>query len=229
MQRLLLIDLDGTLVDSAPDIANAANAALYEHGHKTQSELIIRDAIGGGAPRLIHRLLTGTAEENAEPADFEPVMQTFLESYSKALFVRSKLYPGVAATLRKLAQDNWRFACVTNKPERFAEPMLRAAGVFDLFDCVVGGDTVSHKKPHQLPLKHAMKQCGATRSQCVMVGDSTIDYKAARNAGVPVVLVSYGYARGVALSALQPERLINKFSELPAALDELNVIGLAQG
>jgi len=219
--RLLLFDLDGTLVDSAPDIADAVDQALEAHGRRGVGEDAVRGFIGNGAERLVHRALTGSRDGEAAAAEFAAVYASFLEIYQAGLYVRTRVYPGVSEALRDLAGDGWTFGVVTNKPARFTTPLLAAAGLDDWFAIVLSGDSLPRKKPDPLPLIHAADAVGADLAQTIMVGDSMADLQAAQQAGIPAICVSYGYSGGVDLAAHGVDRLIDEMSALPAAIAEL--------
>jgi len=223
-RRLLLFDLDGTLVDSAPDIADAVDQALEAHGRPGVGEDVVRGYIGNGAERLVHRALTGSRDGDAAAAEFAAVYASFLEIYQANLYVRTRVYPGVGAALRALADDGWTLGVVTNKPTRFTMPLLAAAELDDWFAIVLSGDSLPRKKPDPLPLIHAADAVGADLAQTIMVGDSIADLEAARQAGVPAICVSYGYAGGVDLVACGVDRLIDEMSALPAAVSELRAL-----
>lgn len=218
---LVLFDLDGTLVDSAPDIAAAANAALAAVGRPPRADELVRRYVGNGAERLIHRCLTGDLHGEAPPALFDACYASFMQHYSAGLCVRTRPYPGVEETLDTLAGRGYGLACVTNKLERFTLPLLAELGLARHFPIVVGGDTLRVRKPDPAPLLHAVKQGGGRVATSVMVGDSLTDVTAARNAGMRMICVTYGYSPNVnladhaaadALVASMPEIL----SRLPA-------------
>ncbi|MEX2480643.1 MAG: phosphoglycolate phosphatase [Gammaproteobacteria bacterium] len=219
--RLLLFDLDGTLVDSAPDIAIAVDAALAAQGRPSIGLEAVRGYIGNGASRLIHRALTGTRDGDAEPAVFDAVYASFLELYQARLFVDSQVYPGVETVLRTMVDAGWTLGVVTNKPERFTRPLLEAAGLAGSFAVVLSGDSLPRKKPDPMPLVHAAAEVGAALAQTVLIGDSVTDIEAARLAGVAAICVSYGYAGGIDLTALIDVRIIDEMQELPAVIAEI--------
>lgn len=221
--RLLLFDLDGTLVDSAPDIATAVDAALAVHGRSAIGLEAVRGYIGNGASRLIHRALTGTREGDADAASFDAVYASFLDLYQARLFVDSRVYPGVETVLRTMADAGWTLGVVTNKPGRFTRPLLEATGLAGNFAVVLSGDSLPRKKPDPMPLVHAAAEVGAALAQTVLVGDSVTDVEAARQAGVPAVCVSYGYAGGVDLNALSDVCIIDDMEELPAVIAAIGV------
>ncbi|MCB1746616.1 MAG: phosphoglycolate phosphatase [Gammaproteobacteria bacterium] len=217
-RRAVLFDLDGTLVDSAPDIAVAVDHALTTHGHAAIGESRVRDYIGHGAARLIHRALTGAVDDDAAPASFDPVFAAFLDAYAVRLCVKTRIYPGVMAILATLAARGWALGVVTNKPARFTAPLLDTLGLSGHFGCVLSGDSLAQKKPDPAPLREAARQLGVAPTALVMVGDSAADVGAARAAGVPVVCVSYGYAGGIDPHALGADAVIDTMDALLPAL-----------
>ncbi|MGE0486656.1 MAG: phosphoglycolate phosphatase [Gammaproteobacteria bacterium] len=222
-RRAVLFDLDGTLVDSAPDIAAAVDEVLTAHGHAAIGEARVRDYIGHGAARLIHRALTGAADRDAEPAVFEPVFGSFLQAYAARLCQQTRVYPGVEAALAGLAERGWALGVVTNKPARFTAPLLDALELTEHFGCVLSGDSLAEKKPHPAPLVEAARLLDVAATAVVMVGDSAADVGAARAAAVPVICVSYGYAGGIDPRALGADAVIDSMDALLPALADLGL------
>lgn len=214
----LLFDLDGTLVDSAPDLADAVDAMLAHYGQEPVGEAQVRLWVGNGAQRLVMRALTGQMTGDPGEAVTREALQRFLHLYRERLSVRSRLFPGVREGLDRLRADGYRLACVTNKPEGLARPLLQDLGVGEHFPVVVGGDTTAEKKPSALPLEHAMRLLGSDAQHTLMVGDSRIDVEAARNAGVPVVCVPYGYNQGGDVREMRPDALVDDLLALHALL-----------
>jgi len=212
----VIIDLDGTLVDSVPDLATAANLMLADLGRPPRAEGEIRRFVGNGVPRLVHRALTGDADGEVGDAEFERAYPLFMHHYREHLSDASRLYPGVRDGLDRLCAAGARLACVTNKMEEFARPLLDRLGVLDRFAAVVGGDTLPEKKPDPAPLRFAASALGLDAGRCAVIGDSASDVKAARAAGCVCVVVRYGYNQGVDLDALGPEFLVDDFE---AAVD----------
>jgi phosphoglycolate phosphatase len=217
---VLLFDLDGTLVDSAPDLAWAVNDTLAQLGRDTFPEDTVRGWVGNGAQVLIERALSGssTISEQLDRDLAARALRVFLASYQQHLCVHSTLYPGVEPTLRQLAQRGFRLAIVTNKPERFVAPILEGLGLAELFDCVVGGDTLSQRKPDPAPLQFAAEQLGVALSRCVMVGDSRNDILAAKAAGIPSIGLTYGYNYGESIAVYEPEHVLESFAALGEVL-----------
>lgn len=186
---LVLFDLDGTLFDSAADIAAAVNRTLAELGHPPEEEALIRSWIGDGARVLIERALCHAGSALTVDA----VMDGFMRHYGDCLLLHARLYPGVRETLQALQAQGVTLALCTNKPQRFLLPLLEARELDGSFAAMVGGDTLPERKPSALPLLHLCAQFGTAPRDALMVGDSRTDAQAAQAAGVPLVLVSYGY------------------------------------
>ncbi len=214
----MLFDLDGTLVDSAPDLARAVDGVLGELGYPAAGEAMVRDWVGEGARRLLSRAITRTERYEPPAETLDHALARFFELYGQQLYRDSRPYPGVIPTLRKLAADGYRLAVVTNKPRRFAQPILEAMGVADAVPVVVGGECTPVRKPDPAPLRLALERLGATPEEALMVGDSAIDVAAARNLGIPVVCVPYGYSRGVDPADLGADAVLSGFGELAVLL-----------
>ena len=198
----LLFDLDGTLVDTAPDLADAANHMLTSLGRPVCDEATVSGWIGDGVPRLIKRALTGERFGEPDAALFARAQALYDAYYETHVADRSRLYPGVAQTLADLRADGFRMACVTNKAGRFARPLLGALGIAGYFDVVLCGDELARAKPDPLPLVTACERLGVIRDGAVLVGDSGTDMRAAKAAGMPALAVTYGYHHGADLVAL---------------------------
>jgi len=212
--RGILFDLDGTLVDSVPDIANAANLMLTELGMQTHPDELLAKWVGNGAPRLIKRALTGSVDGEPDSALFERALPLFFDLYAAHIYERSTLYPGVMETLEKFLDQGFKMACVTNKPARHTVSLLQQSNLSQFFSSVVAGDTLALKKPDPAQLIHAAKEFGIETRQCVMVGDSVNDILAAQAARIPVLCLTYGYNQGLDLSASGPDALVDQFVEL---------------
>ena len=206
--KMVMIDLDGTLIDSAPDLAASANRMLQSLGMPAYEQAQVAQWIGNGVSRLVKRALTG--EMNAEPDAglYERGYAVFLEAYAELVSDQSRPYPGVVEGLEKLQAAGFQLACITNKAEAFTLPLLKDLGLDKYFKLIISGDTLAKKKPDPLPLLHACKHFGITPDHGVLIGDSINDTQAARNAGMPVILVPYGYNRGQDVRELEPEAVI---------------------
>ena len=214
----LLFDLDGTLVDTAPDLTNALNLLLRENGRAPLPLRQVVSMVGDGARKLVERgfdVTGGIAEKR-----LDPLLQRFLEIYTRDVAVESRPYEDVPDTLARLRAAGWRMAVCTNKPQRASEALLSALDLERYMDAIVGGDSVSAKKPDPRHVLETLARLRATNNQAVMVGDSMNDVTAAHEAGVATVCVSYGYCR-TAPEALGAQCLIHRFADLPAALRSL--------
>ncbi len=208
----VLIDLDGTLVDSVPDLAAAANRMLAELGRDPLPESTLRRFVGNGVTRLVERSLAGDFDGRCEPDELERAQPLFMAHYAAHLSDLSRSYPGVPEGLERLAAAGVPLGCVTNKPEGFSRRLLEDLGLLRFFGVVIGGDTLAEKKPHPAPLRHAAAGLGIELSRCVLIGDSASDIKAARAAGCVCVCVRYGYNQGMDLAELEPDFLADDFT-----------------
>ena len=219
--RAVLFDLDGTLVDSVPDLAMAVDAMLTGLERPTAGEAQVRQWVGNGAQRLVKRALTGDMEAEPPATLFEQAFPQFLEYYQQHLCDRSRLYDGVADCLAALQCQELPLGIVTNKPERFIEPLLMALGIAQDFAVVVGGDTLAEKKPHPAPLLHAARQLACTPESTLMVGDSRNDVLAARRAGMRVICVPYGYNHGEDIRLTSPDAVVEDLRQLTGLLKSI--------
>ena len=217
--RMILIDLDGTLVDSVPDLAHCVDAVMAELGMPARGEAEVRHWVGNGVERLVHRALLGRLDGDAEPALFDRALAIFSECYAENTSQLSKAYPGVERGLSLLRVAGYRLGCVTNKAERFTTPLLQSLGLYDAFEIVISGDTLPQKKPHPAPLLHAARFFGAAPQDALMVGDSISDVKAARAAGFQIVCMSYGYNHGNDIRDAGPDAVIDALDELLPLLE----------
>lgn len=227
--RGVLFDLDGTLVDSAPDLATAVNRMLVATGRAPVDERTVRGWVGNGARRLVARALTGRRDEDPPMAVLESAESLFFEAYAAVLTDRTQPYPGVVETLRTLGAAGYRLGVVTNKPTRFTVPLLEALGLARYFATVVCGDTLPEKKPDAMPIEFAARELGVPIAACVLVGDSMTDVRAANNAGCPIVCVPYGYAGGDDMFSVGANAVIERMDDLPALLIEGQRIHHATG
>lgn len=191
--RAVLFDLDGTLVDSAPDLTSALSDALAEWDQAPVSLAQVRCWVGNGSRKLVARAL---ADRGLPDSITDPVLAAFMSHYEHRLTERSVCYEGVVAALQRLHAGGWPMACVTNKPSRFVRPLLDALDLGALLPVQVGGDTLAVRKPDPRPLAFAAERLGVDAGAVVMVGDSLTDVEAARALPCPVVCVDYGYNYG---------------------------------
>ncbi len=219
--KLLAVDLDGTLVDSAPDIAHCLGRALETIGYASPGETRTRVWIGDGLETLIARAIAHASTQGestlAGDARHKAALAAFLACYADNLFVRSRLYPGVVGTLDALRERGIRLCCITNKRYAFSDALLVTAGVRDYFELVLGGDSLAEKKPSPLPLNVAAETLGVAPSAATLVGDSHQDLRAARAARYSFVLASYGYGK-IDETELGTSPRIRTFSDLPTAI-----------
>lgn len=213
--RLVMFDLDGTLVDSAADIAVALDKALADLGLPGVSEAQVRLWVGRGASRLVHCALEhmGPAVDDFEKLH-ESLLARFMARYQEDVSGRSTLYPGARELLHACRAAGIPLACVTNKPYAPARNLLDALAILEPFDLLLGGDSLPHKKPHPGALQHCLRHFGVSADQALMVGDSRNDVEAARAAGVPVVALPWGYNHGEPIEAARPDWLLESLVEL---------------
>jgi phosphoglycolate phosphatase len=209
---LVLFDLDGTLVDSAADIAEAVNRTLDELGHPRQPEATVRAWIGLGTRVLLDSALRHAGSTQTVDAE----MPRLMRHYGDCLLLNARLYPGTAETLDALAADGTTMAICTNKPERYVRPLLDAMGISGCFDGIVGGDTLPERKPHAMPLLHLAQLHGRHPRECLMVGDSEADAGAAHAAGMDLVLLRHGYPRDFDLERAGAVAVLDDLTGLPA-------------
>ncbi|MBF0368366.1 MAG: phosphoglycolate phosphatase [Magnetococcales bacterium] len=212
-----LFDLDGTLVDTSPDLWGALNHVLEKRGYPLLQHHEVRHLVGNGARVLCARGFWGEESEPPEgDPDFEAAVQDFLAYYRDHLTDHSRPYPGVVETLTKLQKAGIAQAVVTNKPEDLSVRLLDELNLSRFFSTVIGGNTLPRRKPDPDPIFHALKQLNATPAQGVMVGDSDTDAKAAQAAQCPLILVTYGYNRGLPVAEMNPDLVVDRFDEINA-------------
>lgn len=217
---MILIDVDGTLVDSVPDLTFCVDEMMKKLGREPHGEARVRNWVGNGVERLVQRALTGELDGYPEQPEFDIAYPIFLELYTDNTSKRSRLYPGVREGLDYLKGAGYRLGCVTNKAERFTLPLLKDLGVYDDFRIVVSGDTLEHKKPHPAPLLHAAEFFKVAPGDALMVGDSISDVKAARAAGFMIACVPYGYNHGDDIRVAEPDVVIETLAGLGAELEQ---------
>ena len=219
-KQVLLFDLDGTLVDSAPDIALAVNRTLTDLNKIEFDEATIRQWVGNGAKVLIERALSGSTiiDKELNTVKAKHALELFLTHYQQCLCVDSVLYPGVKGGLSILKNAGFRLAIITNKPEKLIQPILLGLGTGDMFEILIGGDTLPVKKPDPAPLFLALNQLNVKAAQCLMVGDSKNDILAAKAANIDSVGLTYGYNYGEDIAQYNPQWCFNTFPEFISAV-----------
>jgi len=221
-----MFDLDGTLLDSVPQLHQAVDQALRDCGLPGVSPEQVQTWIGNGADVLIQRAMARRHEvsPSLDEALFRQVRERFEHHYQAGLASGFSLYPGVRSTLARLKQAGYLLAVVTNKPSQFVPGLLAEAGLAPLFSLLVGGGCLPVKKPDPAPLLHVCTQLAVPPEACLMVGDSKNDIQAARAAGIPVVGLTYGYNHGEPIAASAPDWIMDDFRDLAGLL-----AGHAQG
>ncbi|MCF6323541.1 MAG: phosphoglycolate phosphatase [Gammaproteobacteria bacterium] len=215
---LVLIDLDGTLVDSVPDLAYCLDEMMKALGLAPWGIEKARGWVGNGVDRLVMRALTNTLWEDPTEALFARAQPIFMALYADNTSGRSRLYDGVVEGLDFLKSAGFKVGCVTNKAEAFTVPLLKEVGIHDYFEIIVSGDTTAKKKPDPMPLLYAAEKMGEAAEDCLMIGDSMHDVEAARHAKFQVVSVPYGYNHGVDIRDAKPDVVIESLAELKTLL-----------
>jgi phosphoglycolate phosphatase len=219
---LMLFDLDGTLIETAPEIADAVNDTLQQYDLPLVTQQQVNDWIGHGTRSLLIQALalTGhlTPEKVEQSASFKSIEATFGRHYQQRCGTRSHLYPHVRETLQALRAAGVKLAVITNKEGRYTQTVLDAHQLAPMFDHVISGDTLPVKKPDPAGIEDCIRRFGVARERTLFVGDSSIDVATARNAGVSVWALHYGYNMGQPIEACQPDRVIPDFSALLAGL-----------
>ena len=208
----LLIDLDGTLLHTAPELAESANRMLRDMGRPAVSQTLLMSYIGNGIVWLVKRALTGDMYAEPDAALFDRALPIFEKHYTE-LLLQSKPFEGVIDGLNAMQAAGFRLGCITNKVARYTEPLLKGVGLAKYFEIVLAGDTLPEKKPHPMPLLHACKQMGVSPNLNLHIGDSRHDALAARAAGCPVFCVSYGYNEGYDVHAMDCDKVVASLVE----------------
>lgn len=209
LPKLVMFDLDGTLVDSVPDLAAAVDKMLMLLGREPAGIAHVREWIGNGAPVLVRRALAGQLDHaSIDDEQADHALALFMKAYAES-HAHTQVYPGVHATLDWLKARGVRMAVVTNKPEQFVAPLLDEKGLGHYFDWLIGGDTLPQKKPDPTALLHVMTQAEVAKDDALFVGDSRNDIGAARAAGVRCVGLTYGYNHGQPIEAENPDLVLD--------------------
>ena len=209
MIELLIFDLDGTLIDSRLDLANAVNAARRHMGREPLSNELVYSYVGNGAPILMRRALGGQATE----AEVQEALEFFLEYYGQHVLDNTALYPGVRESVERLRDAGRRMAVLTNKPVRMSQTIVDGLGMSAHFFRVYGGNSFDFKKPNPIGIETLMAEAGVGRDQTLMVGDSSVDVQTARNAGIACCGVTYGF-QPETLADPAPEILVDRMEQL---------------
>jgi phosphoglycolate phosphatase len=212
--KMILIDVDGTLVDSVPDLAYCIDSMMKALDLPPPGETSVRKWVGNGVERLVGRALVGQLDGEPDQALFQTALPIFLELYKDNLSKRSRLYPGVKEGMAFLKSGGYALGCVTNKAAQFTLPLLKELALEAEFGIIICGDTLAKKKPDPMPLFHAAEHFGVAPNQSLMIGDSVSDVKAARAAGFRIVCMSYGYNHGLDIRDASPDAVIDSMAEL---------------
>ena len=208
-----MIDLDGTLADTIPDLAEAANMMLRELDRPGLERELIRTFVGKGIPKLVERALAGSLEGSAPAGLLARALPIYERCYAEVNGKHTVIFPGVSEGLRTLRAMQLPIACVTNKAERFTLALLEHLQLARYFEQVIAGDTLPQKKPDPQPLLHACRGFGIAPGDMLMIGDSANDVEAARAAGCPVFCVTYGYNEGRDVRELDVDAIVASLIE----------------
>jgi len=217
--EMVLIDVDGTLVDSVPDLAFCVDEMLKQLDMPVRGEERVRHWVGNGVERLVERALVDDLDGYPDEALKARALPIFMALYAENTCVRSCLYPGVQEGMAYMKAAGYKMGCVTNKAAAFTIPLLKELGIHDEFAIIISGDTLAKKKPDPLPLLHAAEFFGVEPAQAMMLGDSVSDVKAARAAGFQITCMTYGYNHGANIADARPDALIDSMVELQSLLE----------
>ncbi len=212
--KLIMIDVDGTMVNSVPDLAYCVDALMDAMNRDKWGESKVRHWVGNGVPKLVERALTGELEGTVNEEDFAKAYPIFLDLYAANTSARSFLYAGVREGLDYLKSQNYKLGCVTNKAEQFTLPILKDLDIFSDFSIVISGDTLTKKKPNPLPLLYAAEFFSVNPQDCLMIGDSISDVSASRAADFRIICMSYGYNHGKDINDAHPDLVIDSMAQL---------------
>ena len=215
-KKLIIFDLDGTLINSAPDLALAVNHMLSSLGRECFSQITIDGWVGNGASMLTRRALSASViiDEHLDEDLCQRALSIFLDFYAQNLCIETISYPHVKMTLSSLQQRGYRLALVTNKPFAFVAPILEGLGLEGFFELCLGGDSLSERKPHPMPLLHVCEKLNITIDNAVMVGDSKNDILSAKACKMQSIGLTYGYNYAEAISTYEPEFVFDDFAKL---------------
>lgn len=215
-KKVIIFDLDGTLIDSSPDLSRAVNHMLKELNLFIFSESTVHGWVGNGASTLVKRALSGSSviDDSIKVELFDKALDSFLKFYAKNLCVATTLYPNVKETLESLKSEGYTLVIVTNKPFDFVAPILKGLGLDELFEFYLGGDSLEKRKPDPMPLLYVCKKLNVAVEECVMIGDSKNDIISANHAKIESIGVTYGYNYGEDIGIHQPTMIVDDFSNI---------------
>ncbi len=217
--EMVLIDVDGTLVDSVPDLAFCVDEMLKQLDMPTRGEAAVRHWVGNGVERLVKRGLINALDGEPDEALYNRALPIFRALYAENTSKRSCLYEGVPEALEFLKTTGVKIGCVTNKASEFTLPILEDLGISDYFETVLCGDMVERKKPDPMPLLQSAEKLGVAPESSMMLGDSMSDVKAARAAGFSIVCMSYGYNHGEDIRDYNPDAVVDSMAEIKDIID----------
>jgi phosphoglycolate phosphatase len=223
----IVFDLDGTLIDTAPDLISTLNITLTREGIAPVPYEEARKMIGGGARGMIERALIAEGRADAKAgfsADLDRMFGEFIEHYAAHIADRSRPFPHLETALDRLAADGYRLAVCTNKLEWLSVRLLDTLNLTRRFAAICGQDTFGLQKPDPEVLRRTIAKAGGAPERAIMVGDSGTDVRTARAAALPVIAVTFGYSE-VPIESLRPDRLIGSYSELEAAIRSIEAVG----
>jgi phosphoglycolate phosphatase len=218
--KAVMIDLDGTLADTIPDLAEAANMMLRELDRPGLERELIRTFVGKGIPKLVERALAGSLESSVPAGLLARALPIYERCYAEVNGKHTVIFPGVSEGLRTLRAMQLPLACVTNKAERFTLALLERLQLARCFEQVIAGDTLPQKKPDPQPLLHACRGFGIAPGDMLMIGDSANDVEAARAAGCPVFCVTYGYNEGRDVRELDVDAIVASLIEATRLIEK---------
>ncbi len=221
LPRLVMFDLDGTLMDSVPDLAAAVDKMLMLLGREPAGMARVRDWVGNGSKVLVRRALAGQLEHDGVADELaDEALALFMQAYAGGHELTT-VYPGVRECLDWLRERDVKLAIITNKPTQFIEPLLEEKGLAGYFQWLIGGDTLPQQKPDPAALLWVLEQAEVAAGQSLFIGDSRNDVRAARAAQVPCVALSYGYNHGEPIANEQPALVLDDLRELVASVSGL--------
>jgi len=212
--KLICFDLDGTLVNSVPDLRLSLNAMLDELSLPHVNDLVVKTWVGDGIPKMVERCLLHVNGSESSQELFANAVSIFDKYYQQFLNTESGLYPAVKSTLFKLQNKGYKIALITNKAEKFLPELLAYFGIDRCFDLLLGGDTLARNKPDPMQVEYACEHFNINALQTVMVGDSRNDILAGQNAKVSTIALTYGYNFGEPIAQINPDYIVNHFDEL---------------
>ena len=213
--KLVVLDLDGTMVDSVPDLAYCTNKMLTQLNYPNHKTEKIKQWVGNGVVKLIERAISGKLHNEAIDKDLmQKATNIFNKLYANNLANFSQLYPSTLECLEYLKQKKFYIACVTNKPIQFSNILMQKLNIFNFFDVILGGDSLKEKKPSKIPITYLLDKFNISNNECILIGDSITDIKTAKNSNCKIICVSYGYNHGNDITAENPDIVIDSLSDI---------------